>query len=113
MSTETLLAQAARLELRLADQLLQVADGLTGDDARRARELAAQTGAMAEIVVALTPAPEDAKMFEVLDAPTTAERLMEIYLEIGDRSRDETVVAAVQALARQAIARLTLLRHFA
>ena len=110
---ETLLAQAGRLELRLADQLLELGDGLAGDDARRARELAAQTGAMADAVAALTPAPDDASTFEVLDAPTTAERLVEIYLEIGDRSRDETVVAAVQALARQAIARLAWLRHFA
>ena len=113
LSIETLLAQAGRLELRLADQLRELAKGLAGDDARRARELATQARSMADAVAALTPAPDDASTFEVLDAPATAERLVELYLEIGDRSRDETVVAAVQALAPQAIARLTWLRHFA
>jgi hypothetical protein len=39
-----------------------------------------------------------------------AERLVEIYLDIGDRSRDETLVARVQTLTRQAIARLARLR---
>jgi rubrerythrin len=113
LPVEALLAQAASLELRLADQLSQTADGPPGDDARRALELAAQARTMADIVAALAPASDDASIFEVPDAPTAAERLVEIYLEIGGRSRDETVVASVQELAQQAIARLTWLRHFA
>ena len=113
LSIETLLAQAARLELRLADQLRKLTDDLAGDDVRRARELVAQTITNADVVAALTPGPDDTNTFEALDASTTAERLVNIYLEIGDCSRDETVVAAVQNLARQAIARLTWLRHLA
>jgi rubrerythrin len=107
---EALLAQAARLEIGLADQLRELADGLAGDDAGRARELSTQSREMADIAVALATGPDGAKALKLVDASTTAERLTEIYLEIGDRSRDETVVAAVQALTRQAIGRLTWLR---
>lgn len=62
---------------------------------------------------ALSPGPADAAGTEQLDAPAIAERLVETYLDIGDRSRDEAVVAAVQDLARQAIARLAWLRLWA
>jgi rubrerythrin len=112
LPVEALLAQAARLETKLANQLRQLADGLAGDDASRARELAAQTRAMADAVAALLSAPDDATTFEDLDASTMAERLVENYLDIGDRSRDEAVVAGVQTLARQAIGRLAWLRLF-
>jgi rubrerythrin len=111
-SVEALLARAAELETRLADQLARLADGLTGDDANRARELAARTRAMADTVAALSPEPHAGAAVEDLDAAAVAERLVETYLDIGDRSRDEAVVAAVQALARQAIARLAWLRLF-
>ena len=112
LPVETSLAQAARLETRLADQLLFIAGRQAGDEAGKARELAAETRGMAHAVAALTTESDDAKTFEDLDAAMTAERLVEIYLDAGDRSRDETVVAAVQTLARQAIARLAWLRLF-
>ena len=112
-SVEALLALAEALELRLADQLEQLAGRLSGNDAERAQELAAQTRAMVEEASCLSPGPAHAVPIEDLDAPAIAERLVETYLDIGDRSRNETVVARVQDLARQAIGRLAWLRIFA
>jgi rubrerythrin len=112
-SVGALLAFARTLELRLADQLGQLGDSLTGEDSGRARELAAQTCAMAEEIEALSPAHDYPAVAEDLDAAANAERLVETYLDIGDRSRDEAMVARVQDLARQSIARLAWLRLLA
>jgi rubrerythrin len=103
-----LLAQGASLENRLADQLAELAYRLSGDDANRARQLAAQ----ARQVCAASSAQDGRTINENLDAQAIAEQLVEIYLSVADRSRDETMVARAQTLARQAIARLTWLRHF-
>jgi rubrerythrin len=117
-SVGALLALAARLEARLAEQLTGLHQRLGGADAARAQELALQTRAMADEVAAMAldaeQSPPAAAGDE--DAATLAERLVEAYLDIGDRSRDEAVVARTQDLARQAIARLAwlrLLRDFA
>ena len=113
LTVGALIAQAAALERMLAAQLDRLADGLAGEDASRSRELAAQTRAMAETVAALTPEAARTPALAELSAPATAESLVETYLDIGDRSRDETVVASAQMLAREAIARLAWLRLLA
>jgi rubrerythrin len=112
-AVEALLALAATLERRLADELAQLGGRLVGEDAGRARDLASQTRAMAEEAAAMSPAPNQPAETEDLDAPAIAERLVETYLDIGDRSRDDAVVARVQDLARRAIARLAWLRLLA
>jgi rubrerythrin len=112
-SIDTILAEAAVLEAALADQLQQLESRLTGGDARRAKELAEQARAMAGEAAAMSSAPDRTPMGEEGDAQATAERLVETYLDIGDRSRDEALVARVQVLARQAIARLAWLRLIA
>jgi rubrerythrin len=116
-SVAELLALAARLEARLADQLAGLHGRLAGADAVRAQELAVRTRAMADEVAAMALDAE-APLVEAADedAATLAERLVEAYLDIGDRSRDEMMVARIQDLAREAIARLAwlrLLREFA
>jgi rubrerythrin len=113
-SPGALLAQAAALEARLSDQLERLGESLSGADAERARELAAQTRAMAAQAAALSSGPEQAEMQgQDQDAAAIAEGLVETYLDIGDRSRDEATVERVQELARAAIARLAWLRLFA
>lgn len=109
-SVDTLLALTVTLERRLADALGQLSGRLAGEDAARARELAAQTHEMAEEAAGLSPAQGDSAAPDDLDALAIAERLVETYLDIGDRSRDEAVVARAQDLAREAIARLAWLR---
>jgi rubrerythrin len=110
MPVDALLALAAALEARLADRLVQIAAGLTGDQADRSRELAAETRAIAAELAGLSAAFETMAAAEDQDTVAMAERLVEIYLDIGDRSRDETLVTRVQTLTRQAIARLAWLR---
>lgn len=114
LSLDALLAQATALESRLADQLERLGENLSGADAGRARELAAQTRAMTEEVAALSYGARQAAMEgQDQDTAALAEGLVETYLDIGDRSRDEDTVARVQVLARKAIARLAWLRLFA
>jgi hypothetical protein len=110
MPVGALLALAAGLEARLADRLVQIAEGLTGDEADRSRELAADTRAIAAELAGLSTTFETMPAAEDQDTAAMAERLVEIYLDIGDRSRDEALVARVQTLTRQAIARLAWLR---
>lgn len=113
-SVGALLAQASALEERLADHLQRLGESLSGADAERARDLAAQTRAMADEVAALSSEPEHAPTEGQDQDPTAiAEGLVETYLDTGDRSRDEAMVAQVQDLARKAIARLAWLRLFA
>ncbi len=111
-SIDSLLAEAAALEAGLSQQLRQLEGRLTGNDARRARELAEEARIMAGEAAAMSPPPDNAGLMEG-DVQATAERLVETYLDIGDRSRDEDTVARVQGLARQAIARLAWLRLIA
>ncbi|MCK6449357.1 MAG: ferritin family protein [Alphaproteobacteria bacterium] len=108
-SVSTLLAEAALLERRLAAELAAVASRLEPERAQRARELAAEARTMADEVARLAPRVAESAVAE-LNAPAAAERLAEDYLDIGDRSRDEAIVTAVQSLARRAILRLTWLR---
>jgi rubrerythrin len=113
-SLGVLLAQAAALEERLADSLQRLGESLSGADAERARDLAKQTRAMADEVAALSSESEQATAKEQDQDPTAlAEGLVETYLDIGDRSRDEATVAQAQDLARKGIARLAWLRLFA
>jgi rubrerythrin len=110
MPVDALLVLATSLEGRLADRLVQIAEGLAGDEADRSRELAADTRTIAAELAGLSAAFGTMPAAEDQDTAAMAERLVEIYLDIGDRSRDETLVARVQTLARQAIARLAWLR---
>jgi rubrerythrin len=114
-SVGELIAIAAVLERRLAGRLEALAGTLTGTEARRARELVVQTRAMAERCASLAPAAAGAEpvVTDDPDAAAVGERLVETYVEIGDRSRDEVVLAQVQSLAELAIARLAWLRLIA
>jgi hypothetical protein len=66
---------------------------------------------MAEMATSLASGPAYDETAEHLDAAGLAERLVEAYMDIGDRSRDEHVIADAQLLARQAIGRLAWLRQ--
>lgn len=112
LSIRELLCLAADLEAGLSSQLEQRVAGLSGSEADRITELAQDTREIAAYVGALCERPE-ASAFprrEEADPAAGMERLVEIYLDIADRSREEQLVASAQDLARQAIMRLTLLR---
>jgi rubrerythrin len=109
-SIEELPAFAVALEKRLTGQLRQLAGTLTGDDASRIRELMTQTETMAQTAASLLSSTKHVIAAEGLDEAAVAERLVEAYLDLADRSRDEQVVLLAQSLARDAIARLAWLR---
>lgn len=85
-----------------------MANGLRGDQpgealrlVHEARDLAAE---LADMTADIAP-PVDARAIAAL-----AERLVEAYLDIGDRSRDEAVVTRIQAVTLLAIRRLAWIR---
>ena len=107
-TTGWLLAEAAQGEAALAAALFAMANGLRGDQpgealrlAHEARDLAAE---LADMTADIAP-PVDARAIAAL-----AERLVEAYLDIGDRSRDEAVVTRIQAVTLLAIRRLAWIR---
>lgn len=103
------LAEAADLERRLAAQLDDLAERLTGDGQIRARDLAAEARRMADEAARMS-SDGDAGPIEDLDAAASAERLVEDYLDVGDHSRDESIALQAQSLAKRAISRLAWLR---
>lgn len=103
------LAEAGVLECRLADEMDTLSTRMSGDDAKRAQELAAQSRTMADEVARVAPEGKG-RVVQDLDMLAMAERLVENYLDAGDLSRDEEIVAAAQVLAKRAIVRLAWLR---
>jgi hypothetical protein len=98
-------------------------DGLAADEARLAALLAdaaAQAGSPSDLAdlaretrAAAAPSPPGEAVRpgdEAADILALAERLADDYLEIGDRSGDEAVVARAQALGERAVLRLARLR---
>jgi electron transfer flavoprotein alpha subunit len=74
------------------------------------RELMTQTETMAQTAASLSSSTDHVITVEDLDETAVAERLVDAYLDLADRSRDEQVVLRAQSLARDAIARLAWLR---
>lgn len=101
------LADLAASETRLADQLDNAA-AAGGNDAAELRRLAAESRGLAADLDG-NPAAQDSRQTET-DILSLAERLVEDYLEIGDRAADESVIARSQAMAERAVLRLAQLR---
>lgn len=101
------LADLAAGEIRLADQL-DIAATTGGTNASELRRLAAESRGLAAELNGNPPA-RDAGQSDA-DILTMAERLVEDYLEIGDRAADESVIARSQAMAERAVLRLAQLR---
>lgn len=112
LSVDALLALTAANEARLAMPLEELAGRSAGEGADQARKLAVETRGMAAAIAAMSSSADEMTAIDDEDVAALAERLVEAYLDISDRSRDEAVVSSVQILARQAIARLAWLRHF-
>lgn len=106
------LAAAVDLERRLADQLEDLANRLTGEESIRARSFAAQSRTMADEIAGLA-SRDKGEAVEDMDAAAAAERLVEDYLDVADLSRDESIALQAQSLARRAISRLAWLRALA
>jgi rubrerythrin len=102
------LAGLAAGETRLADQLDMAAVTAGGSDAVELRRLATESRGLAADLDG-NPAAQDSRQAET-DILTLAERLVEDYLEIGDRAADEAVIARSQAMAERAVLRLAQLR---
>lgn len=101
------LADLAAGETRLADQL-DMAAAAGGNAAAELRRLAAESRGLAAELNGNPPVRETGQ--SDTDILTMAERLVEDYLEIGDRAADEAVIARSQAMAERAVLRLAQLR---
>lgn len=101
------LADLAAGETRLADQL-DMAAAAGGNTAAELRRLAAESRGLAAELNGNPPIRETGQ--SDTDILTMAERLVEDYLEIGDRAADEAVIARSQAMAERAVLRLAQLR---
>jgi rubrerythrin len=111
-SIDDRLAEAAELERHLAARLDDLAERLTGNEQLQARELAAQSRAMADEADSVSSGAS-AGPVEVLDAAAAAERVVEDYLDVADLSREEDIALLAQSLAKRAILRLAWLRALA
>lgn len=103
------LAEAAARERSLAAELRDLAERSQGDMREDAAALSAEATVTADRLEMLCGGAigqtEDGE-----GRAARAEQLVEDYLEIADHSRDETIVATIQPMARQAILRLAWLR---
>lgn len=101
------LADLAAGETRLADQLDKAATA-GGNDKAELRRLAAESRGLAAELNGSSPVQESSR--DEADILALAERLVEDYLEIGDRAADESVIIRSQAMAERAVLRLAQLR---
>lgn len=106
-----LFADAELLEHRMAVQLEKIAAGAGDERAERARLLAGEARDMAEEAAQLARNAAAAPIAPELAPEAIAERLTDDYLDAADRTRNESVMAAAQSLARRAILRLAWLRR--
>lgn len=107
-TVSALLAEAAQGEHALAAALSEIADRLPNDLRTEAFQLTREASGVAVEVADMTA--NVAAPVEVLAIAALAERLVEYYLDIADRSRDETIVMRIQAITLLAIRRLAWLR---
>jgi rubrerythrin len=107
-------ADAATLELRLAEQLERLAGAVEARGAMGMRRLADEARSNAE-ELRREPrqfAPATALAGEIPDDPLLlSEMLADHYLEIADHMRDDVALATVQGLAGRAVRRLAWLRE--
>lgn len=101
------LADLAAGEARLAEQLDRAA-AAGGKDAAELQRMAAESRGLA-VELNGNPPAQDSPRAEA-DILSLAERLVEDYLEIGDRAADESVITRSQAMAERAVLRLAQLR---
>ncbi len=110
-----LLAEAGLRERQLADRLQTMAVELDGEACERSLDLATKAAQISDRIASRTPAGAPAP--SMTPAPSEplaiAERLVEIYLEIGERAGQEDLVSEAQELAERAILRLAWLRVLA
>jgi rubrerythrin len=98
---------AAMLERRLAENLIDLAERLTGPAADRARELSSESRIMSDEAAGFGRFPADVAS---QDAQTIAETLADAYLDGADASQDQERLDVLQSLAKRAIDRLAWLR---
>lgn len=98
---------AQRLELRLADQLADLEQRLSGPAAVRTRDMRREAAGMADEAAHVGSFPAS---LEGKDALEIAEVLADSYLDGADRSDDSARVEVLQRLAERAISRLAWLR---
>lgn len=98
---------ARRLELRLATQLADLAQRLSGPAAIRARDIGHEATEMADAAADFGSFP---LATEQRDSLEIAEVLVDSYLDGADRSDDAARVEVLQRLAERAISRLAWLR---
>lgn len=98
---------ARSLEIRLATQLGEIEQRLSGPTAVRTRELRQQTTGMINAAAGVGSFPASMEQKEPLEI---AEALVDGYLNDAERANDAARVEALQQLAEQAISRLAWLR---
>lgn len=98
---------ARNLELRLAAQLAEIEQSLSGPSAVRIRDIRRQASKMAEDAAGFGRFPA---AMERMDPLQIAEALVDGYLDGAERASDATRVESLQQLAEQAISRLAWLR---
>jgi rubrerythrin len=98
---------AATLELRLAQYLAELATGLDGAVAERARELSRESLEMSSQAEHLGRFPTE---LIASDPPMIAEALVDSYLEQAEVTKDAKSLESLQRLAQSSIARLAWLR---
>lgn len=109
-----MLSTLGQMELRLAQQLEKAAAGMKAASAEELRQLSKEAREAGIALTGTSPAGNADEADTVAenrdDILTTAERLVEDYLEISDRSKDEAEIAQAQRLAERAVLRLAQLR---
>ncbi|WP_024342159.1 ferritin-like domain-containing protein [Bradyrhizobium japonicum] len=98
---------AATLERRLAQYLAELATGMDGASAERARELSRESRQMSSQVEHLGRSPTE---LVASDPPMIAEALVDSYLEQAEATKDAKSLESLQRLAQCSIARLAWLR---
>jgi rubrerythrin len=98
---------AGALERRLAENLADLAQRLTGPAADRARELSLESRIMSDEAAGFGRFPADVAS---RDVQTVAETLADAYLDGADASQDQERLDRLQNLAKRAIDRLAWLR---
>ncbi|PJG56532.1 rubrerythrin family protein [Bradyrhizobium forestalis] len=98
---------ARKLELRLAAQLVELEQRLSGPAAVRTRDIRQQASEMADAAAGLGSFPASMEQKDPLEI---AEALVDGYLDGAERAGDAALVESLQRLAEQAISRLAWLR---